>query len=1350
MYSGARVYKRMILFILLMGLFFVFGIYFNKPAYAVTGINQQMNFQGRLLTSQGATVPDGYYNIQFKIYQDGDGQTVASTGTPSGTPEWTESHLNANSKGIMIKNGFMSVELGSVTAFGTNVDWNQSVLWLSINIGNTNASCTPFTSCSPDGEMLPMKRLSSTPYSLNSGLLGGLASSSFVQLAAGLQTDVSTNTNSIYINKTGTGNLITLQSSGTDVFTLGNTGDISLGSNQNHTLSVATSTVGVVGRALNISAGSALNSGTGAAGGSLTLQGGNAAGSGDNNGGGVTIEGGSGTGAGTKGLVKIGASAYTITTETACAADCTITQNKVDNYGTINISASVASIIITLPAPTDTTSGRVLNITSPSGSEDFVLTTNTGGDIINVAMRKNTTASMAWNGTAWTAGGASNATTLQAAYNNGSNPSTVPEIKLDGTRSTIDIQDADVSIGDDLLNIRGSNSVGLGTVLFGVSNTGRVSIQGTSDQYSAFRVLNATSNYLFNINSNNNYVFSNSINSPGNEVTNQGFETGGSIVGGEEGWFGPSQASIVSDAANANTGNYEMQVVPNGTNLDIFSGNYYEVKPGENIYFEGYAKNSAGANGTAGVQITWYTKDKNVVSYSTNYGSLPGTNYVLRKINGTVPATAYYARVSATVRSASTTGTFYFDDFYMKKNSEMADYTFRNSEDSTMAFRIQSANSAQTLFTANTTNNVLKVGDSTGSDTATTLLVLDNATSDPTTNLSASNGALFYRSDNNSLKAIIGGAVVDVCTTAVTCTGYSASAGSVVQLQGSSPGTAQTGNFNITGTGIMTQLQTQDTSGVASSNLVIRTGNATGSTSGNLTLDVGSATTRGTITMGRSGASVATTMYGTLKIQDSNSLSLGTASSKIGSLLFNTSAGSNTVTIQGPGSNPSSSYSLTLPQNIGSAGDCMKDTGSGVLGFSSCSAGNTVTMQDTYDNSSPANITLADNKNYSITAQQTTTSPSIVFNLECTTNCTSKGFFAVQNGGVDVFTVRPNGEGIILAKYTQIGNSTTDTTQVNFQLDSYNGTSDSGACSNSVNQGVMYYNTSMGSIRACVNGSWGDVSNPDTLGLLTYGIVPSSGTQAYDLPALVVSGVSGPCKVSWASTTSVYIQSCVAYTNGRRVNVAATTLYTNVATTNNTALTTTNRWGHVCLTGANGQPAFTATAGAAAATANMPTFNVAAPILCLASVQGSTTTAGTIDNLYDVRTFTSTLKEAVNVSTAVDLGMLVDAGTGGALAPSVALSQKLYGVVVASDGATSAGAPNAILGSVGPAWVKAVAGTAGAFVKASTTNGYADTNATIPNNSFYYSAGNTRTTYSTTCTAANNCAGSLYVNFIIR
>ncbi|HET8709354.1 MAG TPA: carbohydrate binding domain-containing protein [Candidatus Saccharimonadales bacterium] len=278
-------YRKLLSLLLLTGAVFAFAYFMTNTAHAVAGVNEQMNFQGRLLTAEGATVPDGFYNIEFKIYQDGDGKTVGdATGTPAGTLKWTEDYLNKNGTGVEVRNGFLSVQLGSVNPFGSSIDWNQDTLWLSMNIAGTNATCTPFSACSPDGEMVPMKRLSANAYALNSKRLGGMSSSQFLQLAQGVQTDASTNA-SIAINKTGSGNFMNLQSSGTSAFTLSNSGDVAFGANANHTLSVATAAAGAAGASLTVSAGNA--------------------GSGNLNGGDLILVAGSGSGLGVSGQVVV-------------------------------------------------------------------------------------------------------------------------------------------------------------------------------------------------------------------------------------------------------------------------------------------------------------------------------------------------------------------------------------------------------------------------------------------------------------------------------------------------------------------------------------------------------------------------------------------------------------------------------------------------------------------------------------------------------------------------------------------------------------------------------------------------------------------------------------------------------------------------------------------------------------------------------------------------------------------------------------------------------------------------------------------------------------------------------------
>lgn len=418
---------------------FIFALLNSSFTPVKAAINPTINFQGRLLNSQGAVVADGYYNIQFKIYQGGLGTTA---GNPGGTLSWTEDWTNAAGKGVQVKNGYMSVELGTVNPFGTQVNWDYDTLWLSMNIGNTNVSCTPISSCGLDGEMVPMKRLSSSPYAMNAGALGGMTAAQFLQLAQGVQIDTSNSTSSISVNKTGTGgSFANFQSNGIDALTVTNSGDILFGNNANHTISTAS-----------------VASGTG---GSLSITGGASS---SGNGGNVTIAGGTGGGGGNQGLVNIGATSYTATTNPSCATTCTILQSNVDSYSTVIVDTTAPGVVMTLPDPSTNSIGRIIYVTASATSQDFVLSVNGGGTGNEVSMRKNTTVTMIWNGIAWTAAGASSSTTLQAAYDNTLQSAGGAELVVSKTSSTsgLTIRDSSVnSVNGALLSVQSSSAAGL-------------------------------------------------------------------------------------------------------------------------------------------------------------------------------------------------------------------------------------------------------------------------------------------------------------------------------------------------------------------------------------------------------------------------------------------------------------------------------------------------------------------------------------------------------------------------------------------------------------------------------------------------------------------------------------------------------------------------------------------------------------------------------------------------------------------------------------------------------------------------------------------------------------------------
>ncbi|NDC94954.1 hypothetical protein EB077_06595, partial [bacterium] len=179
-------YKRTVIAIagLLVSLSVLLPVFQPNTALAVTSSN--LNFQARLLTVGGNLVADGTYNVQFNLY------TTAS----GGTTQWTESYLNSASQGVTVKSGYLSVNLGSITAFPATIDWSEEQ-WLGMTVRGTT-SCA-FGSCSPtDSEMTPRFKLTSVPYAFRAGQAANVSSSN--------TSTASTNSNAVSIrtgNATG-------------------------------------------------------------------------------------------------------------------------------------------------------------------------------------------------------------------------------------------------------------------------------------------------------------------------------------------------------------------------------------------------------------------------------------------------------------------------------------------------------------------------------------------------------------------------------------------------------------------------------------------------------------------------------------------------------------------------------------------------------------------------------------------------------------------------------------------------------------------------------------------------------------------------------------------------------------------------------------------------------------------------------------------------------------------------------------------------------------------------------------------------------------------------------------------
>jgi len=167
----------------------VFGVLVSMAAVAWPApgaqatINSAINFQGKLANANGTNIPNGTYNLEFKLYTAGAGCVGGGSSPCGGTLQWTEDWLRNSSQGVTVTDGIFQVNLGSITSLPAI--FNNNTIWMSINLGNTNATCTPFTSCSGDGEMLPFVRFTASPYALNSDALQGLHATDFAQLSPG-------------------------------------------------------------------------------------------------------------------------------------------------------------------------------------------------------------------------------------------------------------------------------------------------------------------------------------------------------------------------------------------------------------------------------------------------------------------------------------------------------------------------------------------------------------------------------------------------------------------------------------------------------------------------------------------------------------------------------------------------------------------------------------------------------------------------------------------------------------------------------------------------------------------------------------------------------------------------------------------------------------------------------------------------------------------------------------------------------------------------------------------------------------------------------------------------------------
>jgi hypothetical protein len=245
---------------------------------------------------------------------------------------------------------------------------------------------------------------------------------------------------------------------------------------------------------------------------------------------------------------------------------------------------------------------------------------------------------------------------------------------------------------------------GASTPLLTVQSTGSTTFRNQTDSGTAFTVLNATGDSLFNVDTSSFYVINNGTRTFSNDLENPSFEAANNATNRAGGWN--TDANGYYSTSNPRTGNSNYEILASASvNRDYETWKSVPVNTGETWYLEGYVKRASGASGTGGFYLSFYDKDWANQQFVNGTWTDPGTSYTLRSITATVPSCGpnpcVYMAVDLTTRAGGS-GAWHFDDLYLTRSSQQAPYLFKNSVNSTTAFRVQNV-AGNTLLNVDTT-----------------------------------------------------------------------------------------------------------------------------------------------------------------------------------------------------------------------------------------------------------------------------------------------------------------------------------------------------------------------------------------------------------------------------------------------------------------------------------------------------------------------------------------------------------------------------------------------------------------------------------------------------------------------
>lgn len=192
----------------------------SQAVAAAQTVPYKVNFQGRLADATGVSMPDGLYNMTFRLF----------SGATGGSAVWTE--VRQTTSRVTLTNGQFNVQLGDVSALSPSL-FTAQPLYLEVELPTpasatcSTAACAVYT----EGPMTPRQPLASSPYAMNADTLDGLDSAAFAQLGVG---NVYAGTNLFKNASNSSAAFGVQQADGTSLFAVDTSaGAVSLGSGSN-------------------------------------------------------------------------------------------------------------------------------------------------------------------------------------------------------------------------------------------------------------------------------------------------------------------------------------------------------------------------------------------------------------------------------------------------------------------------------------------------------------------------------------------------------------------------------------------------------------------------------------------------------------------------------------------------------------------------------------------------------------------------------------------------------------------------------------------------------------------------------------------------------------------------------------------------------------------------------------------------------------------------------------------------------------------------------------------------------------------------------------------------------------